>query len=296
MFSFEKGIVPITIANTNDELLTIYKDTTLGPSQLISNCLIQDVNHKQTKKYNEVDPKYDLENVKKGKTKKINKNCRADFRNLIDDCSDISSINQWDFGKCDQTSHRRDVKPSSQPIRLPNRRMPVHYKDDFKEKKDAFMTKELITPCQNPYSAPARLVPKNNKKLRLLTDYRKLNEQTIKSCWPILSIEESFHTLRGSAYFRTIHMSWGFYQLPMQPKNHNYTAFGTTFGSFKWLCMPIGLTGKPNTIQSLTEHVLVGLKWNITVFYSDDCIIFSKTPEEHIKRLQKVFQRFARRI
>ena len=40
------------------------------------------------------------------------------------------------------------------------------------------------------------------------------------------------------------------------------------------------------------EHVLVGLTWNISVPYLDDCVIFSKTPEEHIKRLQQVFQRF----
>ena len=38
--------------------------------------------------------------------------------------------------------------------------MPVHYKDDLKEKIDAFMSKELITPCHSPYSAPAMLVPK----------------------------------------------------------------------------------------------------------------------------------------
>ena len=48
-FSFEKGIVPITKGNTNDEVLTIYKDATLGSSQLVSERLIQEVNHKQTK-------------------------------------------------------------------------------------------------------------------------------------------------------------------------------------------------------------------------------------------------------
>ena len=85
-------------------------------------------------------------------------------------------------------------------------------------------------------------------------------------------------------------MSCGFYQLPMEAKSQNYTAFSTPFGSFKWLRMPIGFTGSPNTFQSLMEHVLVGLTWNITVPYLDDCIIFSKTPEEHIKRLQQVFQ------
>ena len=54
----------------------------------------------------------------------------------------------------------------------------------------------------------------------------------------------------------------------------------------------MGLTGSPNTFQSLIEHVLVGLMCNITVPYLDDFIIVSKTPGEHIKRLQQVFQRF----
>ena len=170
------------------------------------------------------------------------------------------------------------MKPGSQPITLPNRRLPVHYKDDLKEKIDSYMSKQLITPCHSLYSAPAMLVPKKNGKLRLVIDYRKLNEQTINS--------------QASAYFKTIDMSWEFYQLPMEPKSQNYTAISRTFGSFKWLSMPMGLTGSPNTFQSLMEHVLVGLTWNITVTYLDDCIIFSKTPEEHIKRLQQVFQRF----
>ena len=153
------------------------------------------------------------------------------------------------------------------------------------------MTK-LITPCHSPYSAPAMLVRKRIGNLRLVTDYRKLNEQTIKSFWPILSIEESLSTLQGSAYFTTLDMSWGFYQLPMEPESQNCTVFSTPFGSIKWLRLPEKLTGSPNTFQSLMKHVLVGLTCIITVLYLDDCIIFSKTPEEHIERLQQVFQRF----
>ena len=126
LFSFEKGISPITIANANDGVLTIYKGTTLVSSQLVSDRLIEEKNQKQLKNYNEVDPKYDLENVKKAISKEINNNCRAVFRNLIDDYSDIFSINEWDPIKWDATSHRIDVKPGSQPIKLPNRRTPVH--------------------------------------------------------------------------------------------------------------------------------------------------------------------------
>ena len=55
------------------------------------------------------------------------------------------------------------------------------------------------------------------------------------------------------------------------------------------------LAVSPNTFQNLMEHVLVGLTWSITVPYLDDCTIFSKTPEDHIKRLQQIFQRFRER-
>ena len=92
LFSSEKGIL-ITMASTNDEVLTIYKNTTSGLSQLVSDRLIHEVNQKQMKKYNTIDPKDDLENVKKAVSKEKNKNCRACFRNLIDDYSDIFSIN-----------------------------------------------------------------------------------------------------------------------------------------------------------------------------------------------------------
>ena len=87
-------------------------------------------------------------------------------------------------------------------------------------------------------------------------------------------------------------MSWRFYQLPKEPKNQNYIAFSTRFGCFKWLRMPMGLTSSPNIFESLKEHVLVGLTWNITVPYLDECIILSKISDEHIKRPQQVYHRF----
>ena len=87
-------------------------------------------------------------------------------------------------------------------------------------------------------------------------------------------------------------MSAGFYQVPMDTTSQNFTAFSTPFGSFKWLRMPMGLSGSPNTFQNLMENILVGLKGKSCAPYLDDCIIFSRTPEEHVSRLREVFQRF----
>ena len=95
------------------------------------------------------------------------------------------------------------------------------------------MIEELNTPCHSPYSAPAIIVPEKTGKLRLLLDYETLNKKTIKSCWPIPSIEVICDALQGSAYFTTLHMSWGLHQLPMEPDSQNHTPVSTPFGSFK---------------------------------------------------------------
>ena len=145
--------------------------------------------------------------------------------------------------------------------------MPFHYNDDIQETINAFLEKKLIMSCHSPYSAPAMLVLKKNGKLRFVIDCRQLNKQTIKSCWPIPSIEEIVDTLEGSEFFTTIDMSWGFYRLPMAEESQGFTAFSTPFGSFKWLRMPMGLTDSPNTFESLMEQVLFGLTWKITVTY-----------------------------
>ena len=131
--------------------------------------------------------------------------------------------------------------------------MPLHYKEDLQKKIDVFLEKELITPCHSPYSAPAMLVPKKNGKLPLVLDYRQLNKQTIKSIRPIPSIEETFDTLEDSAYFTSIDMSAGFYQVPMEESSQDYTAFNTPFGFFKWLVSSDGLEVDPSKIEAVQK-------------------------------------------
>ena len=302
LFDFSDDTIPVIMTNTTDSEITIYKNTTLGSSEFVSDEIINNVSRPlpapsvppaEGSVQNRTDSsKYDLQTVITSVDPTIHRQYHQQFAALVKEFKHVFSSSEWDLGKCDATSHKIDVYPGSKPIKIPNRRMPLHYKEDLHSKLDVFLEKELIAPCHSPYSSPAMLVPKKNGKLRLVIDYRQLNKQTVKSSWPIPSIEEIFDTLGGSCYFSTIDMSAGFYQVPMDRDSQDYTAFSTPFGSFKWLRMPMGLTGSPNTFQSLMEHVLTGLTWKTCVPYLDDCIIFSTTPEEHLSRLRQVFQRF----
>ena len=296
-FDLTEEFIPIAIDNKTEQEITIYKITTFGFSEIVPEAVVNNIS-KLPKSLPACikNNKYDLNILKKSVDKDIPKRFHDEFESLVKEFSDIFSKLEWDLGKCDVTTHRIEVEPGSKPVKIPTRRMPLHYKEVLQKKIDVFLEKELLTPCHSPYSAPAILVPKKNGKLRLVNDYRQLNEQTIKSTWPIPSIEEIFDTLEGSAYFTSIDKSAGFYQVPMQESSQDYTAFSTPFGSIKWLRMPMGLTGSPPIFQCLVEKVLVGLTWKICVPFLDDIFIFLSKPKEHLERLRLVFERFRAHI
>ena len=62
-------------------------------------------------------------------------------------------------------------------------------------------------------------------------------------------------------------------------------------GFYECVRMPFGLINASATFQRLMESCLGDLHLKYCIIYLDDIIIFSKTPGEHLKRLQSVFEK-----
>ena len=71
----------------------------------------------------QVPDKYDV--------KELVKQIRAQVAQLLRTFSDVFSKSEWDIGKCDLVQHKIDLYPGSQPVKLPTRRMPMHFKKDL---------------------------------------------------------------------------------------------------------------------------------------------------------------------
>ena len=65
-------------------------------------------------------------------------------------------------------------------------------------------------------------------------------------------------------------------------------------GFYECIRMPFGLTNAPSTFQRLMESCLGEMHLNWCIIYLGDVIIFSKTPKEHIERLQAVLHKLRR--
>jgi hypothetical protein len=71
-----------------------------------------------------------------------------------------------------------------------------------------------------------------------------------------------------------------------------YTAFNTSYGTFKFQRLPIGLSSWPNSFQLLMDKLIRGLTFWSCLCYLDDVLVCSETFQQHIKDLGEIFDRF----
>lgn len=105
------------------------------------------------------------------------------------------------------------------------------------------------------------------------------------------NLESIFAALARSKFFSTLDLASGFHQIEIEETDRHKTAF-TVLGKglFEYCCVPFGLSNAPSVFQRLIEIVLAGLSWEIAIAYIDDIVIFSATFEQHLERLQLVFE------
>ena len=126
---------------------------------------------------------------------------------------------------------------------------------------------------------------------QILCDYRKVNSVTRKDAYPLPRIDDTLDTLAGSQLFSTLDLISGYWQVEVDSKDREKTAFCTPLGLFEFRVMPFGLCNAPATFQRLMDLVLAGLQWTSCLVYLDDVIIVGKTFEEHLLHLREVLIR-----
>ena len=135
---------------------------------------------------------------------------------------------------------------------------------------------------------------KKDGSLRFCIDLRRLNARTVEDAYSLPGIEDALDSLNGACLFTSLDLKSGYWQVELDPESIPLTAFTVgPLGFFECTRMPFGSTNALATFQRLMESCLGELHLDWCIIYLDDIIVFSKTPEEHLTRLEAVFERLA---
>ncbi|KAM0724355.1 Retrovirus-related Pol polyprotein from transposon 17.6 [Formica fusca] len=154
----------------------------------------------------------------------------------------------------------------------------------------------IIRTSASQWNAPLLVVPKKadasgKPKLRVVVDFRKLNDLTIGDSFPLPNITEILDQLGNAKYFTTLDLASGYHQIPMAEQDKQKTAFSTPYGHYEFNRMPFGLKNAPATFQRLMNSILTGMQGLKCLVYLDDIVIYGASLEDHNKRLKEVLQR-----
>ena len=203
------------------------------------------------------------------------------------------SKNDLDMGRTNLVKHHIKLTDPI-PFKDTYRRIPPQMYDEVKAHIQEMLDLGAIRPSNSPWASAIVLVRKKDGRLRFCIDLRRLNNRTVKDAYSLPKIESILDSLLGAKIFSTLDLKAGYWQVEMAEECKAYTAFTCgPLGFYECNTMPFGATNAPPTFQRLMHDCLGDLNMRWCIVYLDDIIIFSDTKEEHLKRLEAVFQKLA---
>ena len=205
----------------------------------------------------------------------------------------LFAMDSMDLGKTDLVKHHIELTNYT-PIKDRYRRIPPQQYEEVQKHLKEMLDIGAIRRSNSPWASPVVLVRKKDGTLRFCIDLRKLNARTVKDAYSIPRIEDALDSLNGACIFTSLDLKSGYWQVELDDESIPLTAFTVgPLGFYECVRMPFGLTNAPATFQRLMESCLGDLHLSWCIIYLDDIIIFSKDPDNHITRLEGVFEKLA---
>ena len=173
------------------------------------------------------------------------------------------------------------LKSDSNPPHRAPYRLTVKERQAYDKTIQPLYAKRHIRPSSSPYAAPVMFVPKAGggpDNLRMVIDYRELNQQTIKDRYPLPHGEELIDRLQGSKVFSTPDFWAEYCQHRMATEDIEKTAFVGPDFLYEWLVMPFGLSNASSEFMRVMSHLLrEHVQAGYCVVFIDDILIFQRT-------------------
>lgn len=158
------------------------------------------------------------------------------------------------------------------------------------EEVDRLLDLDIIEKCgHSKWCNPVIPVKKASGKVRLCLDARKLNEATVKSAYPVQSMNRILAQLRGTVYLSAIDLTDAYYQIRLNESSRDKTTFAIiSRGTYRYKRMPMGLCNSGATLCQLVD-ALFGSRFEPYAFpYLDDFIVATDTFDKHLEILRAI--------
>nr|GEZ26166.1 reverse transcriptase domain-containing protein [Tanacetum cinerariifolium] len=126
---------------------------------------------------------------------------------------------------------------------------------------------------------------------RVCIDYRKLNEATRKDHFPLPFKDQMLERLVGNQYYCFLDGFSGYFQIPIDLKDHEKTTFTCPYGMFAYRRMPFVLCNASGTFQRWMMAVYYDMIEKTIEVFMDDFSVFRNSFHTYLSHLERMLKR-----
>jgi hypothetical protein len=112
-------------------------------------------------------------------------------------------------------------------------------------------------------SSPSFAIPKKNRTIRVVTDFRKLNLLLKQRChpFPIPKIGDMIRSMEGFTFASALDFNIGYYHIKLDADAKKLCTIVFPWGKYKYKCLPMGIKIAPDVFK--TSCLSLSKIWNM---------------------------------
>ena len=142
----------------------------------------------------------------------------------------------------------------------------------------------------SPWRFPTFVVPKKTGDVRIVFDYRLLNEITVPMEYSLPNMKYLISKFKDKHWISTFDIKSGYWHIKVRKQDVPKLAFVFNNKLYEWLVMPFGPRNAPAYFQYVMNQIFK--PYSFVIVYMDDITIVSDTLDQHIKHIKIIFNVF----
>ena len=196
------------------------------------------------------------------------------------------TLGDWDTDPVDF-----ELKPGAKPYHGKAFPVPHIHKETLKKEVDRLVELGVLVKQPNSeWGCPTFIIPKKNRTVRFVSDFREVNKRIKRSPFPIPKITTVLQELEGFRYATALDLNMGYYTIRLTPGASKICTIVLPWGKYSYARLPMGISGSPDIFQGKMSSLMESLEYVRT--YIDDLLVLTKGSfEDHLEKLEVVLRR-----
>jgi hypothetical protein len=166
----------------------------------------------------------------------------------------------------------------------------VHKETIIKEVERLCQLGVLERQPASEWASPSFIIPKKDKTVLFLNDFRVVNKRLVRKPFPIPKISMVLQEIEGFSYATALDLNMGYYTIRLDPDASKICTIIFLWGKYSYKRLPMGIAGSPDIFQGKMSKLMEFLEF-VRAYLGNLLCISNLSLEDHLEKLKEVLRR-----